>query len=106
MARRSVRVPREALGALGPVRVERVAKIPGVKMESAYGDYSWSKQRIRILRELQGLVAVQAYRHEWTHMILADAGLTGLISDELEEVICDAVANGLIREARASRDGR
>lgn len=98
---RTVRVPAFARGAIGRVRVERPAKIPGVKMDNAYGDYSWGAQRIRVLRELKGWTAFQVYRHEWTHMVLAEAGLQGSISDELEEVICDAVANALIREARS-----
>lgn len=103
MAKRSVKVPAFAHGAIGPVKVERVAKIPGVKTDNAYGEYSWSAQRIRVLRELKGWAAVQVYRHEWTHMVLGEAGLEGSISDELEEVICDAVANALVREARADR---
>jgi len=96
-------IPKSVETVLGPVAVDRV---PAMELADEkgnnYGDFSWSDRRIRVAKELSEWVAVQVYRHEWVHLVLADAGLDGSMSDDVQEIVCDAIANALVQEARAS----
>ena len=96
-------IPKSVDTVLGPAAVDRVPAMELVDEKGGnYGDFSWSDRRIRVAKELSEWVAVQVYRHEWVHLVLADAGLDGSMSDDVQEIVCDAIANALVQEARAS----
>src|SRR6185312_16459106 len=103
MATMDAEIPKSVETVLGPVAVDRVpiSELADDKGGN-YGDFSWAERRIRVAEELTGWVAVQVYRHEWVHLVLADAGLDGSMSDDVQEIVCDAIANALVQEARAS----
>ena len=100
--RRIPRLPESVPSALGPVTVERVSKaVLASDGVPAYGDWEWHRRTIRVWDGLAGWPMRQVFWHEWTHMVLSDAGVASEMPNVVLEMVCDAVANAKVHAERA-----
>lgn len=65
-----------------------------------FGAFDPKRRVIEVLEDLDSWQRWQAFRHEWTHMVLYDAGLHNLYNDERQEILCDAIGTALAAEMR------
>jgi hypothetical protein len=92
-------LPKFVYSALGPIPIELVKKFTDDKHGIEYqGEFDQHIRRIRILKKLSREQAWQVLRHEWLHAVLFDSGLTNVLTDKLEEQLCDAISTSLTAE--------
>lgn len=94
--RRWPTLPKSVQGAGGTLDIVLVP-IPGGHAD-ALGHFDGSRRRIEILKSLRGDQKWNVLFHELCHAALWDSGAHNLISREVEENICDAIATARFRE--------
>jgi len=107
--RRTTAVRPPALPASIPTSLGRVKIVRATKEAlasdgtPAYGDWEWHTRTIRLWDGLKGWPLRQVLWHEWTHVVLQDAGLADEFPHVILEAVCDAIANAMVLRERGGR---
>lgn len=72
--------------------------------DSILGYTSLTDRVIFVRPELSQNVAEQVFSHELVHSVLLDSGLHNLLSDKMQEAVCDALVP-LVSQRIASKNG-
>jgi len=103
--RRRFVLPSQVEGIAGPIKVvivvgprdhDDVTHDP-VK-DPCHGTYSASKRQIELDPSIVEAHRIHTYFHELAHAALMDSGVSHLLSDRVEEAVCDAIATARVRE--------
>jgi len=78
-------------------------KISYLELEEDDGLCKNKESEIDIDKNLEGIELVHTLLHEYFHGVLFRTGVTQVLSDDIEEVICDSFAtflvdNGLVKQ--------
>lgn len=97
-AKRYPPLPRRLEQPGGPVTIKLGSRLTDDGGHAASGHYA-NRERVITIdrtepRSFQWLVLF----HELTHVALLDSGLAQTLSDEVQEVLCDAIATARMRE--------
>jgi len=107
-----MKLPKVLYSALGPISVERVESIPnGDPGSVTMGQYNLLSRSIRLSKEVTSDESTLATMgHEWAHAALNDAGVSNLLSHEMEEAVCDVfgalIAGAILNGYLAFKNGR
>ena len=63
-----------------------------------FGRYRAIPRVIEISRQASPVMQWQTLFHEWTHVVLGDAGLHNLFTEDQQEIICDLIATARVVE--------
>lgn len=66
--------------------------------QEVWGAWDEGQRTIEISTDVPPRSVWKVFFHELTHVAITDSGLDNMISDELHEAICDAVATQRVRE--------
>lgn len=66
--------------------------------QEVWGAWDEGQRTIEISTDVPVKQRWKVFFHELTHVAITDSGLDNMISDELHEAICDAVATQRVRE--------
>ncbi len=92
-------LPRSVRGAGGVIKV-RLVKLPKCEDGAdAWGTWEPSTRTIEIERCALLAHQFRVMYHELMHATLSDAGIVNMLSDEAQELLCDAVATSRFAEA-------
>ena len=93
-------LPKIVQGAGGPIEVAVVDKVSveAGEDEDVLGCFKPTIRRIEVLRELRGDQRWLVFYHELVHAALWDSGVGNAVSGQVQEMICDSVASGLLRQ--------
>lgn len=103
-------LPKSVPSPLGPVPVKIVKRFrkrrrKGKGKKFTMGRYSLTRRVIEVSAKSALAVQWQTLYHEWTHMVLCDAGLHNVLGDEQQEVLCDTFGTARVLELRAGLMG-
>lgn len=97
--RRYPPLPKSVQGAGGTLTVQLVAEIKStVQDEDVLGQFDPSTRHILIKKSLRGDQRWSVMFHELCHAALWDSGAHNALAGAAEEIVCDAVATGRLRE--------
>ena len=92
-------LPKLVQGAGGPIEVAVVAKVAVEAGEDDHvlGCFRPTIRRIEVLKELRGDQRWLVFYHELVHAALWDSGAANAMNEQVQEIVCDSVAVGLLR---------
>lgn len=93
-------IPKTVYGAGGPIRVKIGSPVKGEKGDDAWGTWEPSTRTIELEKKATIEHQWRVLGHELMHAMLADSGLVNLLTDEMQEAICDAAGTARIAEMR------
>lgn len=85
----------------GKVKVTFSPADVSLRMEDGtevWGYWDEGKREVRVSRAPNARQQWKVYYHELAHVAITDAGLDNLLSNDLHEALCDAVATQRMRE--------
>lgn len=99
-------IPRRAYSPLGVVPVTLIDNLTALlddvpKDAQVSGRFRWATREIEVEREMPHAAQWYVYWHEVMHLALADSGVGNLLSHDLTEAVCDALAvylTGAVRD--------
>lgn len=94
------KLPTEAFSLIGPVPVVSLSDERAAR-EDLYGVFMPGERRIEIASGMTRDVEWATYWHEVSHVILTDAGANNSLTEQQQEVVCDAVGTYLTAMMRA-----
>lgn len=89
-------IPTTVPSVLAPIPVTRVRDLRDKNGAACFGIWRNDVRDVRLEAEMHGVTAWHTYWHEWTHVILWDAGVKLREADA--ERVCDALATARVRE--------
>lgn len=98
-------LPTSLWSPLGPVPVRVVERLQPLSKEAPsdaddFAQYNPKTRTIEVLAGIEPWAQWQAFRHEWVHMVVFDAGYHNSCADELIEGFCDLIGTALVAEMR------
>ncbi len=93
-------IPANVVGLSGAICVELCESIRARGTEY-WGEYDRSERRIRLDRAAPLEWQTNRLYHEMAHATLDDSGLHNLLSEKVQEALCDAFASARMAELRA-----
>lgn len=93
-------LPKWVQGAGGVIDVAVVEKVDatGDDDHDVLGVFNPTIRRIEVLKGLRGDQRWLVFFHELTHAALWDSGASNAMSEQVQEIVCDAVATQRLRE--------
>jgi hypothetical protein len=91
-------IPSSVHGVGGLIRVRFATRKVGNPGEPAWGSWTPSKRLICIDRRAEPRYRWRVYFHEVHHAALDDSGLSELITERMEEALCEAYASARMCE--------
>lgn len=82
----------------GDITVKTVEAPVKVGEADAWGFWDEQTRTIGISSEITGRTLWKVFFHELTHVAITDSGLDELISNEMHEALCEAIAVARMRE--------
>jgi len=88
-------LPRALPTPLGPVKVRRTPDLKTSAGDACCGICHWDEGLIEISADLEDGQAWATLFHEYTHMLLFNAGLNVTLGPTVQESVCDVIGTGM-----------
>lgn len=92
-----MKIPSRVMGVLGPIDIVIVPESEWHRNKKYVGEWEPRSRTISLLDQTKAQM-VHTYFHELQHAAMDDCGLSNLLTEKMEEALCDLAGTARSRE--------